>query len=594
MGRSAENAPAPIVNEIPMRSLKHTLAALALALPASASFAVQDGAPPPPEDQEVAPAEQAPQDGSDADEGVPMPATVEEAVDLANSVGDEVEDIGAERAQAFLATYLELAREQVKTVTELADAAEGSSDANLAAQRRADLDTLLASAERIMARLAELDVTTEEAAAEIAAIRDRTTSRGETGGAPQSRETAIGMDLEVLRARLRPLLLEEVQERIQPWRDLLKATCVEIADIEVASLTAESDEDVQRFQARAVLLRQERSKLIDRVRVVLDSAEDKGGDVAEPRAYLESVVATPKISGFKAFMTTSVTWVKSADGGIAVAIAAFIAIAIIIAAFVLSRLLGRVARRAMKSVAGASHLLRDFVVAAVKRGTIVIGLLVALSTLGINMSPLLAAIGAAGLVIGLALQGTLGNLASGLMIMVFRPFDEGDVVETGGATGKVVGLSLMTTEIRTFDNRTIYVPNNRIWGDVITNVTANATRRVDMKFGVSYGDDAGRARAIAEEVLANHPKILKDPAPVVRVHELADSSVNLIVRPWSLTADYWDVFWDITAQMKDAYDNAGISIPFPQRDVHMIPAVSGGGADTPASETSDQQQEAAT
>ncbi len=207
-----------------------------------------------------------------------------------------------------------------------------------------------------------------------------------------------------------------------------------------------------------------------------------------------------------------------------------------------------------------------------RRGTLAIGVLIAMTTLGANMAPLLAAIGAAGLVVGLALQGTLGNLASGLMIMVFRPFDVGDVVDVAGANGKVLGMNLMTTEVRTFDNRTVYVPNSRIWGDVITNVTANSTRRVDMVFGIGYGDDGAKAREIIEEILEKNDKVLEDPEPLVRLHELADSSVNFIVRPWSKTSDYWDVYWEVMEAVKVEFDAQGISIPFPQSDIHIIPA----------------------
>ena len=155
------------------------------------------------------------------------------------------------------------------------------------------------------------------------------------------------------------------------------------------------------------------------------------------------------------------------------------------------------------------------------------------------------------------------------MIMVFRPFDVDDIVDTAGAYGRVMGMTLMTTTIRTMDNRTIHVPNSMVWGDVITNVTANDVRRVDMVFGIGYGSDFARAQAVLLEILTSHDKVLEDPEPNVRVHELADSSVNLITRPWVKTTDYWDVFWDVTEAVKRRFDDEGIQIPFPQRDVHF-------------------------
>jgi small conductance mechanosensitive channel len=153
--------------------------------------------------------------------------------------------------------------------------------------------------------------------------------------------------------------------------------------------------------------------------------------------------------------------------------------------------------------------------------------------------------------------------------MIFRPYDVGDVVNAGGVTGKVGGMNLMSTTVKTFDNQKIIVPNNKIWGDVITNVTAQRERRVDMVFGIGYDDDIGKAEAVLREIVAGHPKVLKDPEPTIQLHELGDSSVNFVVRPWSATADYWDVYWDITRSVKERFDQEGISIPFPQRDVHL-------------------------
>ena len=198
-----------------------------------------------------------------------------------------------------------------------------------------------------------------------------------------------------------------------------------------------------------------------------------------------------------------------------------------------------------------------------------VGVLVAANQLGINMGPLLAMIGAAGLVVGLALQGTLSNFASGLMIMIYRPFDVGDVIKAGAVNGKVEGMTLVTTLVRTFDNQSVHIPNNMIWGDVITNVTANDTRRVDMVFGIGYGDDIEEARAVLLDVIGSHDKVLDDPEPVVEVAALSESSVDFIARPWARTEDYWNVFWDITSEVKKRFDREGISIPFPQRDVHV-------------------------
>ena len=168
-----------------------------------------------------------------------------------------------------------------------------------------------------------------------------------------------------------------------------------------------------------------------------------------------------------------------------------------------------------------------------------------------------------------AMQSTLSNFAAGLMIMIYRPFDFGNVVTVGGVTGKVQAMNLVSTTLLTGDNQVIVVPNSNVWGSIITNINVSDTRRVDLVFGIGYDDDEEQAARILEQVVAAHPLVLKEPEPVIRLNELADSSVNFICRPWTKTADYWTVYWDITRQVKEHFDEAGISIPFPQREVHV-------------------------
>ena len=220
-------------------------------------------------------------------------------------------------------------------------------------------------------------------------------------------------------------------------------------------------------------------------------------------------------------------------------------------------------------------------VVTVKRLIIAIGVLIGLAALEVNVGPLLAVIGAAGFVIAFALQDSLGNFASGILILVFKPFDVGDTVQVAGVLGKVQSMNLLAVQIRTLDNKAVIVPNNQVWSDAITNVTGTSTRRVDLVFGIGYGDDMDKAQSILEDVVSKHEKILKDPEPVIRVHELGDSSVNFICRPWVKSADYWDVYWDLTRGVKERFDAEGVSIPFPQRDVHLI-TESGDETDTTA------------
>jgi small conductance mechanosensitive channel len=214
-------------------------------------------------------------------------------------------------------------------------------------------------------------------------------------------------------------------------------------------------------------------------------------------------------------------------------------------------------------------MLVDFISSIANTVLLLFVIIAAVDQLGVDTTSLIALIGAAGLAIGMALQGSLQNFAAGVMLIVFRPFRAGDFIEAGGTTGVVEEVSIFHTELKTPDNRTVIVPNNQIYGGTITNYSARKTRRVDMVFGIGYNDDIKKAKDILWEIINSDERILKDPAPMIVVGELGDSSVNFNVRPWVKTSDYWDVLFDITEKVKLAFDENGISIPFPQMDVHM-------------------------
>lgn len=318
-------------------------------------------------------------------------------------------------------------------------------------------------------------------------------------------------------------------------------------------------------------LHEEQTALTDRVRVVLVALEAKGGDAAEYRKYVDAVsglkVDVKDISATRAIV---LGWLRSPQGGLRWGKSILSFLLIVVAAKILSVILCRLTRRAVAMNKKCSDLLRDFLVNIVGKAVFVIGIVVALSMLGINIGPLVAGIGAIGFIIGFALQGTLGNFAAGLMILMHRPYDVGDVVQTAGVSGIVQSMNLNTTTIKTFDNQVVVVPNGSIWGNNIVNVTGSDTRRVDMTFGISYGDDIAKAQRILEDILRSHPLVLAEPAFNVKMHELADSSVNFICRPWTKTSDYWTVYWDVTRSVKERFDAEGVCIPFPQRDVHLF------------------------
>ena len=193
----------------------------------------------------------------------------------------------------------------------------------------------------------------------------------------------------------------------------------------------------------------------------------------------------------------------------------------------------------------------------------------ALNKAGVETTSFIAILGAAGLAVGLALQGSLANFASGVMIILFRPFKVGDFIAAGGTMGTVEEIQIFCTILNAPDNRREVVPNSKIMGDNITNFSAIEKRRIDLVFGISYGDDMKKAKEVLMDVVKANPKVLADPAPVVAVSELGESSVNLVCRPWVRPGDYWDVYFSTVEEGKRALEKAGITIPFPQRDVHL-------------------------
>lgn len=219
---------------------------------------------------------------------------------------------------------------------------------------------------------------------------------------------------------------------------------------------------------------------------------------------------------------------------------------------------------------GTDATLVGFLSSMLYGGLVVFVVIAAIGKLGVQTTSFVALIGAAGLAVGLSLQGSLSNFASGVLLIVFKPFKAGDVITAGGVTGSVVDVGILTTELTSPDNTKIIVPNSSIMGGAISNISAHPTRRVDMTIGVSYGDDLDQAKQIMEELLAGDARVLKEPAVTIAVANLGDSSVDFVVRPWVNRADYWGVKFDFLKAVKERFDAEGVSLPFPQRDVHLF------------------------
>ncbi|HDL5885536.1 TPA: mechanosensitive ion channel [Mannheimia haemolytica] len=230
----------------------------------------------------------------------------------------------------------------------------------------------------------------------------------------------------------------------------------------------------------------------------------------------------------------------------------------------ISRLLGKAALKSTKD-----EMLQSFIVSISYFLLLLIVVIASLSQIGINTSSLVALIGAAGLAIGLSLQNSLQNFAAGVMLLIFKPFRKGDLIETGGMTGVVEQMGLLVLELRTGDNKTVLLPNGKVFSDSITNYSNNPTRRIDFTFDISYESNLKEAKEIIQRILDANTYVLKDPAPVVAVGALAPHSVQLVVRPWVQTPNYWAAYWEIIEQVKLAFGEAGISIPYNQMELHI-------------------------
>jgi small conductance mechanosensitive channel len=372
-----------------------------------------------------------------------------------------------------------------------------------------------------------------------------------------------------LEFRLRPLTKDDLSIEADGWLKVLKQHSEKLSDMQVAALKADDDQKPKLIESLSQL-EKEQDALADRLRAVIEEFKRKGGKADDYEAYINAISGLDlKLGAFRANWTLVTGWLMSPEGGLRWIKRILLFFLIVLVSWILAVLTGKAVKKAVIRVEGASELLKDFVVNIIRKIIFIVGFVVALSFLGINIGPLLATIGAAGFIVGFALQGTLSNFAAGIMILIYRPYDVGDLVKIGDTFGKVDAMTVVSTTLLTLDNQKVVLPNNMIWGDKVVNVTGTDKRRVDMAFGIGYGDDIAKAQSILEEILLKHKAVLKNPKPIVKVHELADSSVNFVVWPWVKTENYWDVYWDITRAVKERFDAEGVSIPFPQRDVHL-------------------------
>jgi small conductance mechanosensitive channel len=337
------------------------------------------------------------------------------------------------------------------------------------------------------------------------------------------------------------------------------------------------DKDNPDLKAHLRLVQKKLSILTSSLRTTIDLMDDSSIDSSSYRQMLIRVTGelTTDILKPKIFIGLVNNWldrafifVKQYSSEILFKLIVFLFF--ILLSYYLSSLTAKVTRKAIaRSNGSISQLMGDMLVAITSRSVLLIGILIAVSQMGISLAPVLAGIGVIGFIVGFALQDTLSNFASGIMILIYRPYDVGDFIETGSVKGNVKSMNLVSTTMLTIDHQTLIIPNNKIWGDVINNLTAQKVRRIDMTFGVSYDEDFAQVEKVLNDIVAAHPLTLTKPDCLVKVHELGEYSVNFIVRPWVKTENYWPVYWDLTRTVIDRFGEEEINIPFPQRDVNL-------------------------
>jgi small conductance mechanosensitive channel len=370
------------------------------------------------------------------------------------------------------------------------------------------------------------------------------------------------------------LLKEDLAERAANGSILLELTIADVSALRASAAVVPDDVEIN---ARLNAAINHVSLIAGGIVAVLTMMESLGMETDIYQRQLLSVTGQITTDFFDMDILSSLLadwgntlWISLAESGPGLFLNLILFLIIVFVSCKLANLAKRLTEKALqKPGVQLSQLLKRMILLIVRNTVLMIGVLIALSQVGISMGPLLAGLGVVGFIIGFALQDTLSNFAAGLLILLYRPFDVKDFIEVGDVSGLVNKMSLVNTTILTFDNQTIIVPNGKIWGDVIKNVTAQKVRRVDLVFGVSYTDDIPKTEKILQEVVAAHEAVLDEPETMIRMHELGDSSVNFMVRPWVKTEDYWETYWALTRAVKMRFDEEGISIPFPQRDVHL-------------------------
>ena len=401
---------------------------------------------------------------------------------------------------------------------------------------------------------------------EIAAKEETAVTQIVSSGTLTTKKSTI--PVEELKLLIKPLTKEELESEAKAWLSLLKRKVQAISNAEL-SLLQNSQQGEKQLERNVTALYDEQILIIDRFDVVLKELKNKGGDVKYYQDYIKTVKGIDfKVSDFLG-IEIIFAWMKSPEGGLRWAGNMGKFIGIFTMSVIISLGVGTVLDKTLIHVKSMSELLRRFLVLAIKRGGFVVGFLLALTALEISLGPILALVGGVSFVLAFALQSNLDNLASGLMIMFYKPFDVGHEVQLHGIWGFVETITLANTIIRTDNNQTIIIPNGSVWGGMITNNTLGGTRRIDLPVRVSFAESIPKVEQMLIEIVKTHPKVLEDPKPKTKVQTFGDSFVEVKIRAWVIPSDYRNVWSDIHRMIKERFDQEAIVLPYPQYDLHL-------------------------
>ncbi len=372
----------------------------------------------------------------------------------------------------------------------------------------------------------------------------------------------------------REFLVDELTRRTEIVAGRIDLTLEKIANTQGRLLT---DPGNSKFQQDLLLLQEKLQASIVNMRVMIGVMGKLEMDATRYQQLL--IRSTGEITGdifnmkvaaglFQQYLDDFKSWLV--QNGPTVLIRVLIFFLIIGIAKLLSIVVGAMVRRGVKSSKfETSKLLQKMMIGLASRSVMIVGILIALAQLGIKVGPLLAGLGVMGFIVGFALQDNLANFAAGAMILIYRPYDVGDLIEAAGVFGEVNNMSLVSTTILTLDRQTLVVPNNKIWGDVIKNVKAQKRRRVDLLFKVDHSNDVVKVENLLKAIVAEHPMALEDPEPTIKLHNLGEFSMDFVLRIWTTTDDYWEVYWDVIRETKLRFEREGISFPSPPSVVHL-------------------------